>query len=73
MAQLAISDERRREAKARRMAKAQGYALRKSRARTFSGNNLGGYMIVDPNLNAVVCGERYDLTLEDVEEFLRQD
>jgi putative heme iron utilization protein len=28
-------------------------------------------MIVDDNMNAVVAGERFDLTLDDVEEWLK--
>lgn len=44
-----------------------GYFLRKNRART--GNNVGGYMIVD-STNAIIYGydtvNSYTMTLEDV-------
>lgn len=47
-----------------------GYGLHKSR-RSISIDNLGGYMIVDLECNAVVAGCRYDLSLEDVSEWLQ--
>ena len=61
--------EQRREARLRRLARRGGYSLRKSRA-GFSIDNLGDYMIVDDNLNAIVAGERFDMSLDDVEEWL---
>jgi len=54
-----------RENRLRRMAKRQGLRLRKSRD--------DGYMIVDPSINAVVCGGSpipFCLSLDDVEEWL---
>ena len=56
------------ESKLRRKAKRTDMFLRKSRA-SLSIDNKGGYMIVDIN-NCVVAGEKFDLTLSDVEEFL---
>lgn len=53
----------------RHRAAREGFSLRKSRARE-SVDNLGGWMIVDSNRNAVVAGERFDLTGEDVERVL---
>ena len=73
MAQSASNDERRREARARRKAKAQGLLLRKSRVRTPNVDDFGEYMIVDAYRNFVVRGQRFDLTLEDVEGFLKED
>ena len=65
-----IRMEQRREARLRRLARREGYGLHKSRA-GFSSDNLGDYMIVDNNRNAIVAGERFDVTLDDVEEWLR--
>jgi len=36
-------------------------------------NNLGGFMLIDIRANAVVAGGRYELTLEQVAELLRED
>ena len=44
--------------------------LRKSRA-PVSIDNFGGYMIADLYTNAVIAGSRYELDLDDVEEFVR--
>ena len=59
------------ESKLRRELKEAGYALRKSRG-PVSGNDLGGYMIVDVAGNYVVAGAKYDLTLDDVAEWLKE-
>lgn len=56
----------------RRALSKAGYALRKSRIRNINADNLGGYMVVDATSNYVVAGARYDLTLEDVAEWLKQ-
>lgn len=58
-----------REDKVRRQLAAQGFILRKSRISTFSTNNQGGYMIVDTQFNRIEAGERFDMTLEEVEAF----
>ncbi len=58
-----------RERRLRKLAQKQGFVLRKSRVQ-LSGDNLGGYMIVDPDTNAVVAGERFDLDLDTVEAWL---
>lgn len=62
--------ERRREARLRRLARCGGYSLHKSRA-GWSLDNLGDFMVVDDNLNSIVAGERFDMTLDDVEEWLK--
>jgi len=59
------------EQKLRREAKRQGYAMHKSRA-SYSGDNQDGYMIADLN-NNIVAGEKYNLSLEDVEKFLKEE
>ena len=54
----------------RRALKKDGYALRKSRG-AVNADNLGGYMIVDIASNTVVAGPRYELSLEDVAEWMK--
>lgn len=59
------------EQKLRRTLKSAGYALRKSRVRNIHGDNLGGYAIVLVKYNAVVAGDRFQLSLGDVEEWTK--
>ena len=56
----------------RRALKKAGYDLHKSRA-GFSVDNLCGYMIVDSSTHIIEAGGRFDLSLEDVERFLKED
>jgi hypothetical protein len=58
------------ESRLRRFARRNGYALKKSRGKTLHLNNQGGYRLIDPDCNWIVCGERFDLTLEDVGRIL---
>jgi len=53
----------------RRWAARQGLVFKKSRARRWSVNNQQGYMLMDFN-NKIEVGEKFDLTLDDVEKFL---
>ena len=46
-----------------------GYELRKSRG-PISADNLGGYMVIKSDINAVVFGNRYDATLVDIQEWV---
>ena len=66
------TSEKVRENRLRRVARRLGLALRKSRARHIHLDNLGEYMLVDLDLNAVVGGGRYDWDLDDVEAHLTQ-
>jgi hypothetical protein len=51
----------------------RGFVVKKSRQQQLHLNNCGEYMVVDFN-NWVRFGERYDATLEEIDEFLsRQD
>jgi len=59
------------EMRLRRKVKAEGFALCKSRGRTHNADNYGGYRILDPNLNTIETGQRFDLSLEDVEAWLK--
>ena len=66
-------NEKTLENKCRRQLAKFGYTLRKNRART--GENLGGYMIVDANSNSIVEGcsiHPFELTLEDVQEWIEE-
>ena len=58
------------EQKLRRALWKQGYQLHKSRAKNWSLNNQLGYMIIDPYYNVVVRGPQFDLTIEEVSEFV---
>jgi hypothetical protein len=61
------------ESAVRRRARTRGFMLKKSRQQQLHLNNCGEYMLVDFN-NWVRFGERYDATLEEIDEFLsRQD
>lgn len=59
-----------RESKVRRQLAKHGYSLKKSRAQTFTADNQGGYMIVQDGI--IQAGERFDMTLEDVEKFVAE-
>ena len=61
-----------RERRLRKIAQKQGLLLRKSRGQLSMGNQ-GGYMIVDPDTNVVVAGERFDLDLDAVEAWLADE
>jgi hypothetical protein len=66
---MATTSEATREAQARRALKRDGLVVRKDRARTWNIDHHGGYMVIDQNNNYVVGGNRYDLTLEDLERW----
>jgi len=61
-----------REAPLRRQAKKLGLTLVKSRARRTHADDKGGYRIIDPWRNCIVAGEKFDLDLDDVQEFLNE-
>ena len=54
----------------RRKAKHLGLFLKKSRASHWSINNHQGYMIMDPWFNRIELGEKFELSLEHVAQFL---
>lgn len=56
------------EDKLRKKARRMGYTVEKSR-KSIGPDNLGAFMLIDSN-NCVVGGERYDMTLDDVEKWL---
>lgn len=64
------TDERARESRLRSLARRQGYALRKDRARSSNIDHHGGWMIVDVDRNWIVAGPRWDLDLDEAEAWL---
>ena len=62
-----------REVRVREVLRKQGYALRKSRLRSReSSEDYGGYMIVDATRDTIVAGEKFNLSLDDVERWVRE-
>ena len=62
--------DRNAERRLRRALDGAGYALRKSRSRSWSYDDQLGYMIVDLSTNCVVWGGRFDCDIDDVAEFV---
>jgi hypothetical protein len=52
--------------KARRYAKRVGLHAKKRRGSLGTSLNQGGFMLLEPNENRIVGGERFDLTADDV-------
>lgn len=65
--------EKTRENYYRRMAERQGLTLKKSRARKWSIDNYQGYMIVNAFLNTIEAGQKFDLSLDEVAEYLEEN
>ena len=63
-------DSENRKNKVRRRLVSQGYALKKSRAINLTSDDQGGYQIIDLQFGRIEAGERFDLTLEEVEQFV---
>lgn len=66
---MTITTEKNREQRLRRALNKCGYSLHKSR-RSFSSSNLGGYLIINQQNNTLVDGDRFNLSLDDVENWL---
>lgn len=68
-----------RENRVRRQLSRQGYRLHKSRTngcvyqngvyQGLNSDDYGGYRIVDSSTDMILAGERFDLSLEDVERW----
>ena len=63
--------EKSRENKLRRALYKADCLMRKSRA-DISIDNFGGYMIISLDSNSVAAGSRYELSLEDVQEWVNE-
>jgi hypothetical protein len=58
------------ESRIRSLARWRGYAVRKSRSYV---RNDFEYRLVDVFHNCIVMGERYDATLDQIEEYLKEE
>lgn len=63
-------NERRKEARLRAKCKRNGIIMRKSRA-GFSSSNFGEFRLVDAEMNAVIGGENFDMTLDEIEDYFK--
>jgi hypothetical protein len=63
----------RNEDRVRRVARQQGYELHRDRAGVWSFIHQGGWQIIDAERNWLVAGERFDLSLDAVEQWLAED
>jgi|tagenome__1003787_1003787.scaffolds.fasta_scaffold20873691_2 hypothetical protein len=59
--------------RAQAVAKRYGLVARKPPRRTRSASNLGGYAIIDPILEIVLYGRRFDLTAQQVIEIIESN
>ena len=66
-------EARRQESRVRSKAARAGYRVCKSRQWKHVPHldNFGEYMLVEAANNLVVLGQRYDATLDDIEEYLK--
>jgi hypothetical protein len=55
----------------RRWAKRLNLTLKKSRGKRWSVNDQGGYMLIDQN-NNILCGEKFDKSIDDIERYLEE-
>lgn len=65
--------EKARENKIRRLARKQGFLVKKSRERyiyPYSATNCGKYMLTNSDGSFVHLGERYDASLDEIEEHI---
>jgi hypothetical protein len=58
--------------KARRQLKKMGFILKKSRIRNINMDNFGGFMILDGHIGHIVEGDRFQLDIDDVEDFIKE-
>ena len=63
--------EKAEENRYRRILRKQGYLLKKSR-RGLSVDNQGGYMIVEADRNYIAAGQRFDMFLDDLKEWVKE-
>lgn len=63
--------EKAEESRYRHILRRQGYLLRKSRS-GLNLNNQGGYMIVDAERNYIVAGQRFEMFLDDLKEWVKE-
>ena len=66
-----LTNEKKRDARARRAARRAGLVARRSRWQVGSLDNHGLFMLVDPARNIPVAGFQYDLLPEEVVDYCR--
>jgi len=54
----------------RRQAERLGLSMQKSRGKKWSVDNQLGYRVIDPYHNTIIQGEKFDLNIQEVEDFL---
>ncbi len=59
-----------RDNKVRKAAKKQGFIVTRSRVKNTTCDNYGNYMIINESNNSIEYGEKFNLTLEEVENFI---
>jgi hypothetical protein len=60
------------ESRVRRLARREGYVVRKSRAREWRYNDQTEFRLIEPERNLIVLGERFDVSLDDIETWLAE-
>jgi hypothetical protein len=60
------------ESAVRGRANTRGYRVCKSRQRSTHCDNYGEFMLIDCYRNAVVLGSRFDATLEEIADYLKE-
>ncbi len=65
-----VVSEKANETQLRRRAKKLDCYLRKSRVKNIHADNLGGWQIIYEPLGCIVWGNRWELSLVDVESYL---
>jgi hypothetical protein len=69
-AEIMAKSERNQEQRLRRRASSRGFAVYKSRQSPHF-DNQGLYMLAELRNNSLVLGERYDASLNEIEEYLK--
>ncbi|WP_301102500.1 hypothetical protein [Propionivibrio sp.] len=69
MSNQQVRAEKALEQRARRKAKRVGLVAQKSRRGIGRIDNCGGFRLVDPRLNTIEAGYRFDLSAEEVIEY----
>jgi hypothetical protein len=59
--------------RARRAARKVGLKATKTRCRSNSVDNYGGFQIIDPHSNLIVAGVRFDMSAEQVIEYCKEN
>lgn len=69
---MSIAEER-QENRIRKLANRRGLSVCKDRATIRSLNHHGLFSLMNPYTNSIVMGERFDVSLEDIESYLNPE